>query len=582
MNKTHTTQSLVISLILITLVGYLPGAQASVGISSLNLTDIEWIAPNVKQIALGLEPEFIFLPDGTMEIVYLDPEPYSQKLLYIDNSTGSWSDAVIVGEPQYGAENPGIAVDSNNVTHISYRQDAGGAYHVNNSNDVDIWETESMGGGQLISSVPAMAIGPDNAAHFIYYYSTSSYNGYTGGLTYINNTHFESHNTNNSITLWEQFPDIAVDSTGLVHIVYEGAWNNTDLGNIAVRDIFYQTFDPTLKEDQFSNPIPLSETATTGDYAQRPSILCDADDNIHVIFIQTESEMEGGLEVHRAYVKYLRIDSNPSSADLVNVNTIRTSSSYPSLAVDSTGNVHIVFMGYPQVEYTHYYESDVVYATNVTGTWTNERITNQPYHVGFPRIAINPLTDRPTILYLIKQAYTADAYMMEYVEQTGTTFGNHFLMSTALVGKSNEDGDTVSLVEEEAYSYILIAANSPIQLTMDLSNPDSETHGYDLEFALIENDYVSLVNGTLNQTLDSLDAEEIVTFSWYFDLSRGETSELEVQVLQDGDIIGKVIYIFNIGSPVGGIPFASVGMIVSVAGVSLGVLLYRRHKKITV
>jgi hypothetical protein len=549
---------------------------ASISIESVEMTDIDWIAPNVTQIRIGLTPEFTFLPDGTMELVYLDPEPYSDALLYITNATGEWSNPLTIADPQYGAMNPRILIDSDNITHVSYKADAGGIFHLNNSQGT--WQSESMGGGQLSSYVPRMALGPDNVAHFISYWSVSSSSSYNGGVTYVNNTHHEAHETNNTRTRFEQSPDIAVDSTGLVHIVFEGSWNNTALGSTAVRDLYYQTFDPTISEEDnpFSEVIRLSNVQTTSDYVQRPSIYCDAEDNIHIVFIETEPELnDNGIEVHQGYIKYLRLDADPSPSDSQTVNIIQASSSYPSLAIDTEGNVHVVFVGYPQSESTHNYGSDIVYATNRTGTWTNERITNQPYVVGFPRIAINPQTDLPTILYLIKQAYTVDAYMMEYVEyEEGYGFGKHFDMSTSL----SSSGEFVSIVEEEAYSYILLTPKQPIRFQFEVSNPTADSLSYNLELQLIENDYVSLHNGTTSQTLATVAAGATTSFAWYFTVSSGQSSEVEVDVLQNDRIIGKIIYMFNIGSAELSIPFGSPTLILLSLCLTAKIL-YRRSKR---
>lgn len=578
MNKQNFKFLMVFSISVCLFVSSASLGRATMVISTLEIEDIDWIAPNVSQIGLGLEPEFAYNADGSMEVIYINPEAYSDELLYITNSSSDWSDPVVVADPQYGAENPSILIDSNNVTHICYRADGGAAYHVNNSDGT--WATESMGGGSLMSSFPQMAIGPDNVIHYVYTWFQSSSNDYSGGTTYINNSKFEPQNTDNPITRFEQFADIAVDSAGLVHLVYEGSWNNTVLGPIAVRDIYYQTFDPNASENAFSSPIRLTDVQSTGDYAQRPQIICDDHDDLHVVFIETEPEMQNGIQVHRAYVKYMLIDSDPSSEDIQTINNFRSTTSTPDMAIDSKGNVHIVYDCYPLGEYSHYYESDIAYATNETGSWINERVTNQPYGVGWPSIDINPLNDQPTILYLIKQEYTVEGYTMEYVERVNSTFGNHFTMSTYLP----EENEAVSLVEEEAYAYILLGYNTPIEFTMILTNPTEETLSYDLDLVLIENDFVSLVNGTLSRPLDSLNAEESLTYSWFFEVSRGQMSELEFQVLTNDEIIGKVIYTFNIGSSGGSgisIPFSNfmgISMLLGLASCGL-VLKNRKFSK---
>lgn len=555
------------------ILGSISGVQASLSYSDLEISEIKWIAPNATQIDLGLNAEFAYSPNGTMQIVYLDPEAYSSKLLYIDNATGDWSPSVVVADPQYGAMNPQIRIDHDNNTQVGYKADNGGVYFSNISDGV--WNEVGMGGSQLSSFVPRMAIGPDNTVHSTYYWLTSSSSSYNGGITYINSSHNEAHNTNNSLTRFEQFPSIAVDSTGLVHLVFEGSWNNTALGSIAVRDLFYQTFNPNEAEPSFSELVRLSSVPTTGDYVMRPSIICDSEDNLHVVYIETKTVTEADRDVHRAFVKYLRIDDTPSSEDAEIVNSMTASMSYPSVAVDSDGDVHIVYVSYPQTEASHYYTTDIAYSTNKSGNWVDERITNQPYAVLMPRIAIHPLTDEPTILYLIKQAYTTDAYMMEYVESRNGSFGVHFDVTTTL----SSANDFVNIMEEEAYSYILITPNQPILYELEFNNKYNEANNIDIDFSLLENDYISLVNGTSTQTITNGASDSVETLQWYIQTSSGQSSEIELQVSHAGEIIGKIIYFFNIGSgaSIGVNNFSSI-VICGTVTTSILVVVHKRRR----
>ncbi|UYP44651.1 hypothetical protein NEF87_000936 [Candidatus Lokiarchaeum ossiferum] len=543
MNKQTFRRRLFVFCVFFSMIGTITNVQASLSTSSLEISDIKWIAPNVSQIGLGRNAEFAFLPDGTMQVVYLDPEEYSDKLLFITNATGSWSSPETIADPSYGAMNPQILIDLEGDSQVSYRADGGGAFHINNSGNS--WTETSMGGGQLKSFVPRMAIGPDNAVHFVYYWLESSSSSYEGGITYINSTHHEQHQTNNSITRFEQNPSIAVDSNGLVHIVFEGSWNNTAIGSIAVRDIFYQTFNPNVEEPYFSDLIRLTTVQTTKDYAERPTIICDENDNLHVVFIETEAASVNGQDVHQAYIKYMRLDNTPSKEDAAIINTLTATTSYPSIAVDSEGDVHIVFVGYPQTEFSHYYTTDIMYSTNKSGHWMDERVTNQPYSVLSPRIAINPLTDEPTILYHIKHAYSTVATTMEYVESRNGSFGTHFDVSTLLSGSE----ENIGIQQEEAYKYLWITPNQPILLELTLDNKYNEANDIELDINLVENDYISLVNGTGSQTLSNMAPDSSVTLQWYIQAATGSTGEIEVQITHEDEIIGKILYMYNVGSP---------------------------------
>jgi len=199
------------------------------------------------------------------------------------------------------------------------------------------------------------------------------------------------------------YNDIAVDSSGNVHISYydganravkyatnaSGSWRTETVGSVG-NSVFLDTIlyldssdNPHIVYYDFSSDSLIQATRASGvwqlqtfinlgikkDY--RPSIAVDSSGNIHIAYCDTS--------VSPRELKYV---SNVSGA--WQTKTADSDCSYVALAVNSTGEPHIVYFYYAYVNGVNYQE--LRYATIVSGTWQIETISSNAY---FAKISLS-------------------------------------------------------------------------------------------------------------------------------------------------------------------------------------------------
>jgi len=130
--------------------------------------------------------------------------------------------------------------------------------------------------------------------------------------------------------------DIAVDSTGSIHIVWNDGSDYDSSG--ADNDIFYKKWDAVTKN--WSSTIVLTTESTGNTFT--PRIEVDKFDNIHVIGCDTTNYGVSGSDQDVFYMQCTAANSSWSDWHLVSSESTQNSDS-PSMCVDSFGNVHIVW-----------------------------------------------------------------------------------------------------------------------------------------------------------------------------------------------------------------------------------------------
>ncbi|MHA1562557.1 MAG: hypothetical protein ACTSPA_10575 [Promethearchaeota archaeon] len=570
-NKNKKLQLLVLGAIIL-LFSMPKPVNAAISIETPNLDDVQFIIPYSTSFQEGYLEKLAIGPDGSYHIIY-EYGVYADELYYMTNKSGSWSEAEMIYSPQGGILRPDIAIDSIGDVHLAVPHNwNGGAYLTDKSGS---WVIDTSMGGRYS---PRIAIGPGDVPHFIYHNIELSYNDFVG-CTYTNGTIFGdaqlgSVDNNNTLLRADLHPGIAVDSTGLVHIVIEGQWNNTDLGDTAVRDIFYQTFDPSKSEDQFSEIIQLSNTVDTRTYAEWPEIVCDSDDNIHVSFAQTNMVEINGINVSRGYRMYIRIDDNITTDDLQVVNTIETSIGINSMAVDNDGNVHMVYFSHPQTEITHYYTHDIVYVTNVTGNWVEERLTNQPYNVRLGNVAINPVTNKPVVL-LSMQDYYSTNFTLQILENHDGRFGPLINVSASI------SGETIEVIEEEAYQYVQVEHGSYCDYNISVENPLGFEQDLDITFEFVhgEDALVEIISGDVNRTLDSIGIAGEINYNWGFSTMRAQATDVIVKIMKESSLVGILSFTVNIVSGSLNIPGFTLFSLIALSTISVGAKIKKIKRK---
>ncbi|TFF85845.1 MAG: hypothetical protein EU551_03150, partial [Promethearchaeota archaeon] len=177
------------------------------------------------------------------------------------------------------------------------------------------------------------------------------------------------------------YPDVAVDNTGSIHIVWEDDSDDYDF------DIYYKKWDASI--GKFSSIKDIS--ASSGD-SRKPAITSDSQENIHVVWMQSD-------------ILYRMWNKSTESWEASEV--IGPSYCYnPDIAVDIYGNIHVVWYK----SYDIYYN----YLNATTGLWGSPTIIYNEFNSINPRIATDYLGNLHVawllyyddILYMMKNATT--------------------------------------------------------------------------------------------------------------------------------------------------------------------------------
>jgi len=182
-------------------------------------------------------------------------------------------------------------------------------------------------------------------------------------------------------------PSIAVDNVGNIHVAwmditdYDGA--GTDL------DIFYKCWEATSSTWMMTEVVSTEST----DDSHQPSIAVDNVGNIHVAWLDVTDYDEAGTDTDIFYKCWKATSSTWTTTEVVSTEST-ADSRYPSIAVDSVGDVHVVWE-----ELTGYEESgekrDIFYKRWIANSciWTTSEIvttesTNTSYE---PSIALDSI-----------------------------------------------------------------------------------------------------------------------------------------------------------------------------------------------
>ena len=124
-----------------------------------------------------------------------------------------------------------------------------------------------------------------------------------------------------------QFPEIAIDSIGNLHVVWEDLTDYLSSGTD--RDIFYKRWEVN------TNTWTTTEVISEGDVPSLgPDIAVDSSDNIHFVWGEFSSSIE--------YRKWVAATQSWSS--IITISTESTANpSSPSIEIDTSDNIHVVW-----------------------------------------------------------------------------------------------------------------------------------------------------------------------------------------------------------------------------------------------
>jgi len=240
--------------------------------------------------------------------------------------------------------NPSIAIDNNGNVHMVWYDYRGGDQEIyykkldNNGNIiVDDTRLTNYSGPSLN---PSIAIDNDNNVHVVWLdYRDGGRRGiyYTklnnDGNIIVNDIRLTAHPS------MSYDPSIAIDSHNNIHII----WSEYEDGDV---EIYYEKLDNngnTLVDDKRLTEDP--------ERSENPSIAIDSKDNVHIVW---QDYRDGNYEVY-----YKRLDNNGNTIvpDKILLDNDAKSSEYPSIAIDSKDNIHIVWQDYRDGNADVYYKN---------------------------------------------------------------------------------------------------------------------------------------------------------------------------------------------------------------------------------
>ena len=271
---------------------------------------------------------------GFKHISYFDATNIDIK--YATDKTGSWVTISIDTSGNVGSSTS-IAIDSNDAVHISYYDAtntglkyatcSSGCTTTSNWNIVSVDTTGNVGWWTSI------AINSNNAVHISYYDSTNDDLKYATCASSCSSTSSWSKVTVDSSGDVGKYSSVAIDSNDAVHISYRDSTND---------DLKYATCSSSCSS---ASSWTTSTIDSVGNVGSRTSIAIDSNDALHISY----------HDITNGDLKYAT-DQSGSWANTT-VDSVGTVGQYTSIAIDSNDVVHI-----------SYYDAtnkDLKYATNM-------------------------------------------------------------------------------------------------------------------------------------------------------------------------------------------------------------------------
>ncbi|MBD3229213.1 MAG: hypothetical protein GF329_13605, partial [Candidatus Lokiarchaeota archaeon] len=244
-------------------------------------------------------------------------------------------------------------------------------------------------------------------------------------INMFNTTSLENPNTDieNSALSWlshtqisnaggddARYPDVAVDNIGNIHIVWVD--DSDEFDSDYNFDIYYRRWDATL--GAFTQIKWISSISTSDTYD--PAITTDNNGNVHVVWRDYTNYNGSGYDYDIFYRMWNKStetwQGHYGTYDVVSIGQ-SSSGSYPDIAADMNGNIHVVW----QYNYDIYYN----YWNSTTGLWgsstliSNESTGNSYY----PHIA----TDYLNNLHVVWQDDTYSTYDDVFYKTKNATTG---------------------------------------------------------------------------------------------------------------------------------------------------------------
>ena len=186
-------------------------------------------------------------------------------------------------------------------------------------------------------------------------------------------------------TLDSGYPSIAIDNMGNIHVVWQDKTNYDNSGTD--QDIFYKMFNVTTQSWTTTQVVSTESTATS----EFPSLAIDSKNNVHVVWDDATDYSNAGTDYDIFYKMFNTTTQSWTTTQVVSTDST-TTSDFPSLAIDSQNNVHVVWEDLTDTNAAGS-DWDIFYKvySATTQTWSNLKVVSTESTAGSytPNIAID-------------------------------------------------------------------------------------------------------------------------------------------------------------------------------------------------
>jgi hypothetical protein len=338
-------------------------------------------------------------------------------LLFAQVAQADWTPAKRLTWNAGDSRNPAVAVDSTGGLHVVWQDETPGkgeVYYKRSTDGGVTWTANKRLTWDLrFASLPTIAVDPSGSLHLFWHTNDAAYSD----IYYKKSTDGGNSWTGNKRLTWTQdneSPEIAVDSSGNLHLVWY-----SPLGMHL--DTFYRK-----STDGGSTWTPRKRiTFTFSQPSSFPVIAADPSGNIHVVW--NEDVWTGDWRVY--YKK--SSDGGATWSATKQLNWTAGVSMYPRIAIDSLGNVHVVYyygpIEYEDTDYEIYYRK----STDAGDTWMpGKRLTWNSVASENPIIAV----DSANNLHLVWEE--GNYWSAELYDKISTDGGNTWSIGKNLTSTS--------------------------------------------------------------------------------------------------------------------------------------------------
>ncbi|MEM2109148.1 MAG: hypothetical protein QW327_01490 [Candidatus Odinarchaeota archaeon] len=315
-----------------------------------------------------------------------------------------------------------FALDSDNRIHaVAYY--GGQIYHIydNNGyiNETVIAQVQAQPqASQEYDASPVIVIDNSGIMHVAYY----SFDGNDYEIYYTHSTTTGGFITPVQITdnlVSDGYPKIAVDSGGVVHIIYQTA---ELIGGVGPTKIVLRYQHST--STGFTAPVNITCPAYPN-MAIGQDILVDKNDNVHITFVAVDGF--NPLFNHTVIAYTNNTNGSFSNYDIVD----KTYQDFnPSMAVDDNLTVHLVFKGNGSI-YSGGIRYQYLYYVNNTGGVFNDSTAIKISSVSFahsPRVALSPNNTLNIVFYGWNSTWPLNYTRVMYIQGVNGTFSQEYLI----------------------------------------------------------------------------------------------------------------------------------------------------------